>query len=406
MKQTFRDYMVEAMLFEYSNEYLQLCMECAEAEIMDQYILNQMVMNESIDALGIDDSGQEICLTESFFAESVSEEDLIAFIESNEQKKENIFKRVWNWFKTIVQRFTHWLASATGALTTEQEAVQRVDELNQAFDELWEDEDKAKAEAEASKAELDNAMNEIGRLRNVYENVSNQLTKAGADLGNANSEIRNLKKNIDDLKDTSKDKDKRIKQLEDQRTKHQEYTKKLQGKNKDLEKSLEKEKGYNNNLRAKYGALVKEYDSLLIRFRRLEMEYKRSNAVFPINEIITYFNDFINICNLENISEEAVKSLYTKISDDINSDKVTKIKLTTSEMKKYTNSLNDIKNKIDTIKIDKKNINGEGYLNKTNALINKIVGNTMGAISTTNKAFTTMSAAMKNVTTSLNKKIN
>ena len=249
-------------------------------------------------------------------------------------------------------------------------------------------------------------MNEIGRLRNVYANVSNQLTKAGADLGNANSEIRNLKKNIDDLKDTSKDKDKRIKQLEDQRTKHQEYTKKLQGKNKDLEKSLEKEKGYNNNLRAKYGALVKEYDSLLIRFRRLEMEYKRSNAVFPINEIITYFNDFINICNSENISEEAAKSLYTKISDDINSDKVTKIKLTTFEMKKYTNSLNDIKNKIDTIKIDKKNINGEGYLNKTNALINKIVGNTMGAISTTNKAFTTMSVAMKNVTTTLNKKVN
>ena len=83
---TFKDFIYECENYEYSNEYYDIMKESAEISLMENYLDNQRFLQESV----IPDS-----ISEGYFSESVDNDKIQQIMEAAEEKKKNLFKRIW-----------------------------------------------------------------------------------------------------------------------------------------------------------------------------------------------------------------------------------------------------------------------------------------------------------------------
>ena len=83
---TFKDFIYECENYEYSNEYYDIMKESSELELMENYLDNQRFLQESV----IPDS-----ISDGYFSESVDNDRIQQIMEAAEEKKKNLFKRIW-----------------------------------------------------------------------------------------------------------------------------------------------------------------------------------------------------------------------------------------------------------------------------------------------------------------------
>ena len=126
---TFRDFMRECELFEYSKENFDLIKDINELELSERYIENQYFMLENgptASSLGV--------VTESYFMESVTEETLIMLEAAEVAKRDNIFLRIIGLFKRavggIAKFFKGILKKVSGKWDAiEEQIVRKLDQL-------------------------------------------------------------------------------------------------------------------------------------------------------------------------------------------------------------------------------------------------------------------------------------
>ena len=100
MAKTYGELMVEYENYQYSKECYELTKECYELELMAQYIESQQFISENIS--DIKSRYQEF--NESYFVESVSNEDIAGFMEAAEEKSKNTFNTLWKGIKAFFKK--------------------------------------------------------------------------------------------------------------------------------------------------------------------------------------------------------------------------------------------------------------------------------------------------------------
>lgn len=194
---TFKDFAAECELFEHSNDYWDVCKECSEIELTEQYISNQIHQHEFMMENGLVPAEEQVQLTEGFFTEAASFDQMTALMEEVKEKKENVFKRFWNWIKGLVSKFAKWLLKHSGddSLVEKAEVDKLLAQLNQ------KDEAHQAALAEMQK-KLDEALNKNGILLTSLKDKSAKVVQKTRELSAAKEQI---KKGKDDLEQAKKD---------------------------------------------------------------------------------------------------------------------------------------------------------------------------------------------------------
>lgn len=97
MAKTYGELILEYQNYDHSQEHYELMKECYELNLMEKYIQNQQFMAESMDDIRTEFKEFD----ESYFGESVSEDNLQALIESANNKSKGIFNRIWKGIKSL-----------------------------------------------------------------------------------------------------------------------------------------------------------------------------------------------------------------------------------------------------------------------------------------------------------------
>ena len=100
MAKTYGEFILECQNFEHSKEHYELTKECYELSLMNQYIESQQFMAENM--ADIREEYQEF--DESFFVESVSNDNLEAMMEAADKKSKNIFQKIWKGIKELFKK--------------------------------------------------------------------------------------------------------------------------------------------------------------------------------------------------------------------------------------------------------------------------------------------------------------
>lgn len=126
MGQTIRDALMECELYPYSAEYFDILKEGYELDLMNQYIEDVQFIREYKDEF--DAKGYQF--NESYFQESLSDEDFDKFLEEAEQKKEGFIQKIKNGAKALVAKLKKiWNAIFKKTAATNQEAEKLIDRL-------------------------------------------------------------------------------------------------------------------------------------------------------------------------------------------------------------------------------------------------------------------------------------
>lgn len=164
---TFGDFIMEASMYEHSDEYFQLSKDCMELSLTEQYIDNQIARQNYLA-----ENGKEGCFSEGYFTEEVSEDTMKELFEKVETKKQNIFNRIWTGIKKLVSRFANWLLKFSEGIKKNQE-FKTYEELKAA---LSENEEKAKElDAKLKAAEEKNGVL-VNVIRKKHDRI-NELNK-------------------------------------------------------------------------------------------------------------------------------------------------------------------------------------------------------------------------------------
>ena len=97
---TIRDFITEYSNVEYTKEYYDILKESVELECAETYIASQKYIQENANIVDRFDG---------VFCESVEMYDLYEITEAAEEKKENIFKKIYGFFKKLLTRFVNAL---------------------------------------------------------------------------------------------------------------------------------------------------------------------------------------------------------------------------------------------------------------------------------------------------------
>ena len=123
--------------------------ECSELVLLEKYIDNQMFLMENAEIM----ESADLNFEDDYFQESASSASLDSIMESADDKKKNIFGRIWDGFKKIVQRFANFLIKCAGGDTTE--------DLKDKVKKLKEEVDKNSKEAADTLAKLKQVQDEL-----------------------------------------------------------------------------------------------------------------------------------------------------------------------------------------------------------------------------------------------------
>lgn len=133
MAKTYGELILECQNFEYSKESYELTKECYELELMSKYIESQEFISDNI--VEIRNEFNEF--DESYFGESVDENNIELLIESADKKSKNIFKRIWKGIKSIWKKIKGFFAKLFGrSKKTTAKNSESVDKLVAVIDEI------------------------------------------------------------------------------------------------------------------------------------------------------------------------------------------------------------------------------------------------------------------------------
>lgn len=156
---TFKEYLVESALTEFSDEYFKVCQECYEIALSEQYLRNQMVMNESVGRLGLLESDIiDVQLESTFFTEAAASEELTAMYEGVKEKAVGVWKWIVGKAKWLVTTLADWLYKLAG-VTKDQEAT--INELKEALGNTGLSPEEVSAELKKLKDELAKAQTDL-----------------------------------------------------------------------------------------------------------------------------------------------------------------------------------------------------------------------------------------------------
>lgn len=107
---TIKDLILNAEMYQYSNEAYQIKKECMEIDLLESCIQNQIFLFQNKEEL------KQCSFTEGYFSESVSRDNIISLMESSESKVKNLFGKIMagiiraitniiDFFKTIFNKF-------------------------------------------------------------------------------------------------------------------------------------------------------------------------------------------------------------------------------------------------------------------------------------------------------------
>lgn len=113
MAQTFNDFVAECATYEHSREHYDLLKECSEITLMEKYIEDQQFI-ENVAELTINES---VTFTESYFAEAASEEQKEAVKTSVEKKKANVWTKIMNGIKKVINAIISFFKKFAAKLT-------------------------------------------------------------------------------------------------------------------------------------------------------------------------------------------------------------------------------------------------------------------------------------------------
>jgi len=105
MATTFREFITECELYEYSKEYYELMKEGYELDLMGMYIRNQEFLKEDVPML--EAAGMTVSAT--YFAEAAADTDFAAITEAFGKKKEGLISRIIEMIKGLLKKFTGFL---------------------------------------------------------------------------------------------------------------------------------------------------------------------------------------------------------------------------------------------------------------------------------------------------------
>ena len=132
MAKTFGELILEYQNYEYSRENYELTKECSELQLMSQYLESQLFMISNV--ADIHEEFKEF--DESYFIESISEDNLEFVCEAADEKSRNIFQKIWHGFKKLLKRFTNFFTKNSEKSEKTTEKAKEVKEvLNEIPDE-------------------------------------------------------------------------------------------------------------------------------------------------------------------------------------------------------------------------------------------------------------------------------
>lgn len=278
---TFKDFTKECEMFEHSSEYWDMCKECSEIELTEQYINNQLIQRDYLAETGIIPLEERAQLTEGFFAEAATDDQLLTLMEEVEQKKEKWYKRIWNWIKDKIAKFAKWLHKcATGTeLVTKAE-----------YDALM-------AKMNSNDEEAKKQISELGaRCRELYENHNILIASHNEKIATINNMKEEMKKKDKEHEDAMKAADAKHKEEMDDMTRKRDS---MHGRFVDAQNRADK-------FQSEYLALAGDFSA----YKNI-VEGKTSQAVSP-NVIADIFADIEKGLNkIKDGDSAAVKSLMS-----------------------------------------------------------------------------------------------
>lgn len=201
--QTIRDFMMQCECFEYSQEHYDLMKEAMEADLMDQFIQNQLFISENADSINTPDG---YMFTEGCFMESTSEDNLIAIYEKKEEKEKNIFQRIWAGIKNIFSKIGNFFKRLFGAgkdyKKMYEDLKEKSKDLEERLDETVKKLAKKKQAAQDAGKLVNDKDKEIKKLEEENKKLKEQRNDARDDL---ESQKKNTKKLKRTLKNTKRD---------------------------------------------------------------------------------------------------------------------------------------------------------------------------------------------------------
>ena len=117
---TFREFITECELYEYSDEYYQLMKECTELDIMGKYIENQLVLKEYSDII------PNSLISNGYFTESASDDKLSVIMEKADKKKESILNKIINTVKRMIDSLLVFLGKKPKFETKRETAIRKL----------------------------------------------------------------------------------------------------------------------------------------------------------------------------------------------------------------------------------------------------------------------------------------
>lgn len=155
---TFKDVILEASMYDHSNEYFELCKECSEVELTEKLIEDQKFMQENASLL----EGTEI--SPNFFTEAAEEPIITALMEKTEKKKKGILSRLSSGIKNLIKRFANFLLKISGSekkKNLKKKAKEKI--KDRAFQKGWNEEGK----------EFDKALKDLEEQTGLYIGLNN-----------------------------------------------------------------------------------------------------------------------------------------------------------------------------------------------------------------------------------------
>lgn len=420
---TFKEYLVESALLEYSDEYFKVCQECYEISLSEQYLRNQMIMNESVASVGLSmEEIGDVQLESTFFTEAASDEDLVAMYEGVKEKASH----AWNWVvqkvKNAIATFANWLLKVAGK-SSEQEAV--INELKMTLTKTQFDNQDAQEAIEAFKKEI--------------ASYQSQLKEAGIQIENSKEELKAaLASHAKETSDLKKEKDATSFHLNQEKEKNKD----LQNQNENLRKARAADKDAIANLtkegkakQAEIDRLQKEkqadgakisslYDIIDEQTAQILALHVEANSLKVKFTKLPMFCDPAVLCRAMSMLVDMIESgngkastantIYSAIEKSVNENhnKAIVINFSSKEFNGLAEQLKKAGDKLAKYSPENggsmnQNIHGEDYtaITKTVAYVMKVHGQTMSAINAYASMKNKSIAPFKSLNSKLKKKI-
>ena len=204
--QTIRDFMMQCECFEYSQEHYDLMKEAMEADLMDQFIQNQLFISENVDSINTPDG---YMFTEGCFMESTSEDNLIAIYEKKEEKEQNIFQKIWAGIKNIFSKIGNFFKRLFGAgkdyKKMYEDLKEKSKDLEERLDETVKKLAKKKQAAQDAGKLVNDKNKEIKKLEEENKKLKEQRDEARNNLESQKKNTKKLKRNLNDVRNELSD---------------------------------------------------------------------------------------------------------------------------------------------------------------------------------------------------------